>query len=186
MASFFDQWTKYYDQLFFFINCSGFVEYNGFMPYLFTYRGGWRFGSGSKSSGLGVKKLLICFDCATLVSSPTISYNKKRKQPNLFNLNQKTESAKYTSPSQETMPLTRGVSFCLIKLSVALLRIFQISSAGHIAIGVRPIKVGRYARASPTPHHKWLEGRSTGFIAQPSWPTTKKKPSAFVRGLQFW
>lgn len=75
--------------IFFFINCSGFFEYNGFMPYLFTYRAGWRFGSGSKSSGLGVKKLLICFDCATLVSSPTISYNKKRQQPNLFNLNQK-------------------------------------------------------------------------------------------------
>lgn len=171
---------------FFSKNCSGFVEYNGFMPYLFTHRGGWRFGSGSKSSGLGVKKLLICFDCATLVSSPTISYNKKRKQPNWFNLNQKTESAKYTSPSQETTPLTRGVSYCLIKLNVALLRILQISSAAHIAIGVRPIKVGRYARASPTPHHKWLEGRSAGFIAQPSWPTTKKKPSAFVRGLQFW
>ena len=75
--------------IFFFINCSGFFEYNGFMPYLFTYRAGWRFGSGSKSSGLGVKKLLICFDCATLVSSATISYNKKRQQPNLFNLNQK-------------------------------------------------------------------------------------------------
>lgn len=75
--------------IFFFINCSGFFEYNGFMPYLFTHRAGWRFGSGSKSSGLGVKKLLICFDCATLVSSPTISYNKKRQQPNLFNLNQK-------------------------------------------------------------------------------------------------
>ena len=75
--------------IFFFINCSVFFEYNGFMPYLFTYRAGWRFGSGSKSSGLGVKKLLICFDCATLVSSATISYNKKRQQPNLFNLNQK-------------------------------------------------------------------------------------------------
>ena len=85
----FDQWTKYCDQHFFFINCSGFFENNSFTPYLFTYRGVWRFGSGSKSSGLGVKKLLICFDCATLVSSPTISYNQKRQQPNLFNLNQK-------------------------------------------------------------------------------------------------
>ena len=95
MAYFFDQWTKHCDQHFFFINCSGFFEYNGFMPYLFTYRAGWRFGSGSKSSGLGVKKLLICFDCATLVSSATISYNKKRQQPNLFNLNQKIIIKKY-------------------------------------------------------------------------------------------
>ena len=90
-----------------------------------------------------------------------------------------------TSLSQETTPPPRGsFNHTAFKLSVALLRIFQISSAAHIAIGVRSIKVGRYAHASPTPHHKWLEGRSAGFITQPSWPTTKKKPIASVRGLQ--
>lgn len=106
-------------------------------------------------------------------------------------MKRQTESAKYHNIALSRNNATSQGSFnhTAFKLSVALLRIFQISSAAHIAIGVRSIKVGRYAHASPTPHHKWLEGRSAGFITQPSWPTTKRKPVLLSEGYSsdnFW
>lgn len=81
-------------------------------------------------------------------------------------MKRQTESAKYHNIALSRNNATTQGSFnhTAFKLSVALLRIFQISSAAHIAIGVRSIKVGRYVHASPTPHHKRLEGRSAGFI----------------------